>query len=335
MRHESTRSHVPSGNHDAPGHRELDVVRGREDTRVGRVLRVTGLAALPQLFNVLRGEMSLVGPRPTAVGVATDRLWYTARYEVRPGIVSAAQVSARATASFEDHLRLDLAYMRDRTIALDLQILLRAAGVVVLSGRHLVKPALDVTVSGVLLVVLSPIMLGLALAVRLTSPGAALFRQVRVGRHGRRFQIFKFRTMRADAESLLSVDPILFGAYVENDYKLPLATDPRLTPIGHWLRHTSLDELPQLVNVLRGDMSLVGPRPVVPAELAHYNGDAPTFLSVLPGITGAWQVSGRSDVRYPERCHIELEYIRTRSLQNDIVILGRTVGSVLSGRGAT
>jgi exopolysaccharide production protein ExoY len=188
-----------------------------------------------------------------------------------------------------------------------------------------------VLVGGLLLL---PVLLAVALAVRITSPGPALFRQQRVGRGGRLFGCYKFRTMRVDAEEILERDEGLRARYIANDFKLPEGEDPRLTPIGRLLRKTSLDELPQMINVLAGDMSLVGPRPVVPAELQHYAGREAEFLSALPGITGRWQVGGRSTVNYPERAECELEYIYTWSLWQDVVIMARTVGAVLRGTGA-
>jgi lipopolysaccharide/colanic/teichoic acid biosynthesis glycosyltransferase len=140
--------------------------------------------------------------------------------------------------------------------------------------------------------------------------------------------------MYPDAEERLKADPELYRLYVENDYKLPEDVDTRITRIGRFLRRTSLDELPQLWNVLRGDMSLVGPRPIVPDEIRHYNGEAPLLLTLKPGITGAWQVNGRSALQYPERATVELEYVERWSLMSDLAILARTIPAVLARRGA-
>jgi lipopolysaccharide/colanic/teichoic acid biosynthesis glycosyltransferase len=197
-----------------------------------------------------------------------------------------------------------------------------------------IKRDLDVLLAAALLLISAPLMLTLAAAIRATSPGPAFFRQDRIGRYGNPFGIFKFRTMRSDAEAVLAADPTLYAAYVANDYKLAQDRDPRVTPLGRWLRRTSLDELPQLLNVLRGEMSLVGPRPIVAAEIAHYGDRAHIFQAAMPGLTGAWQVAGRSDVRYPERCDVELEYVRNWSLPRDIRILLATVRQVVAGRGA-
>ena len=198
----------------------------------------------------------------------------------------------------------------------------------------LLKRLVDVPLATLALVLFGPLMLVLAALVRLGSPGPVLFRQRRLGRGGRTFDCLKFRSMYCNAEDLLGQDPAVRARYVANGYKLPASEDPRITAIGRFLRSTSLDELPQLFNVLRGDMSLVGPRPIVPAELAEYGASAPEFLAAIPGITGRWQVSGRSNLVYPERAAIELDYITDWSVREDLRILVRTLPVVLSRVGA-
>lgn len=197
-----------------------------------------------------------------------------------------------------------------------------------------VKRLVDLLGATIGLVVLSPFLLLIAAWVRWDSPGPAVFGQVRLGERGRRFRCRKFRTMRSDAEEVLRADLELQQRYVANNFKLPEAIDPRLTRVGRFLRKTSLDELPQLFNVLVGDMSLVGPRPIVPDEIGHYERSAPLFLSLKPGMTGAWAVSGRSQVGYPDRAHMELEYVRRWSLLSDIGILLCTIPIVLRRQGA-
>ena len=204
-----------------------------------------------------------------------------------------------------------------------------------LRGRQLMlKRVLDIVVSGSALLAAAPIMAAIALAVKLDSPGRAVFGQRRLGRHGRAFKCYKFRSMYTDAEKRLRSDPALYAQYIENDYKLPPALDTRVTRVGRFLRSTSLDELPQLWNVLRGQMSLVGPRPVVPDEIRHYEDEAPLLLLVKPGVTGSWQVNGRSNCAYPERTNLELDYVRNWRLWTDVSILLRTVPAVLLQRGA-
>ncbi len=184
------------------------------------------------------------------------------------------------------------------------------------------------------LILLAPLGLLIAAAIKHDSPGSAIFRQKRLGLGGRPFWVYKFRSMRPEAEKVLEADPFLYRRYVENDYKLPVDEDPRITRTGRFLRRTSLDELPQLVNVLKGDMSLVGPRPVVPDEIEHYGPDARVFLAVKPGLTGHWQINGRSDVGYPERAELDIDYITNWTLGEDLRILAGTFRAVLSRQGA-
>ena len=201
--------------------------------------------------------------------------------------------------------------------------------------ERLVKRALDILASAVLLVLLSPLLALIAIGVRLTSPGSAIFVQERLGKNGRKFNIVKFRTMRRDAEQILLAKEELYRQYRENNFKLPDGQDPRITKLGRLLRASSLDELPQLVNVLRGDMSLVGPRPIVPAELDNYGEYASLLLSIKPGMTGNWQVKGRSRIReYSERVELDMEYVRDQSTSSDLRILIRTVGAVARMDGA-
>lgn len=166
------------------------------------------------------------------------------------------------------------------------------------------------------------------------SKGPIFFKQVRIGKHGEKFYIYKFRSMIVNAEEKLRADKELYQKYLRNNYKLEPHEDPRITNLGRFLRRTSLDEIPQLINVLKGEMSLVGPRPVVEEELKEYGSNVSKFLSVKPGMTGYWQVSGRSAVGYPERVDIELHYIENQSLLFDITILIKTVWEVLLKRGA-
>ena len=190
------------------------------------------------------------------------------------------------------------------------------------------KRGLDVAVSVVTLTLALPLFLVIAAVVRLTSQGPALFRQSRIGRDGQEFKVLKFRSMCRDAEARLK-DGGLYDTYVATGYKLPVAAEFRVTRVGRFLRRTSLDELLQLLNVLGGSMSLVGPRPVVPSELASYGDLVHCYLGVRPGITGMWQVNGRSHVRFPERAHFDRDYFYGRSLGLDVAILARTPLAVL------
>ena len=201
--------------------------------------------------------------------------------------------------------------------------------------ERVVKRVLDIVGSVILLIVLSPLLALIAIAVKLTSPGAAIFVQERLGKRGKTFRILKFRTMRQDAEQLLRTKEELYRQYQENNFKLPEGQDYRITKIGRLLRASSLDELPQLVNVLRGEMSLVGPRPIVPAEIDKYGEYGSLLLSLKPGMTGNWQVNGRSRItQYSDRVKLDMEYVRDQSTGADLRILIRTVGAVARMDGA-
>ena len=165
--------------------------------------------------------------------------------------------------------------------------------------------------------------------------GSIFFTQYRAGLRGKKFKIIKFRSMVENAEEILISNKELYEKYKKNSYKLPPNEDPRLTNIGDFIRKTSIDEVPQFINVLLGDMSLIGPRPILENELDEYTEDEQEILlSVRPGITGIWQVSGRSGVYYPERCEMELYYPRNQSLRLDIKIFFLTIRRVLSREGA-
>jgi lipopolysaccharide/colanic/teichoic acid biosynthesis glycosyltransferase len=199
------------------------------------------------------------------------------------------------------------------------------------------KRTLDIAGSLLGLILLFPVFVVLALLVRLSSPGAILHRrrvlahQHYLGGEPASFDAFKFRTMIADADAFLENNPQLMAEF-QKDFKL--RDDPRVTKIGHKLRRASLDELPQLFNVLRGQMTLVGPRMISPPELELYGEHAAKLLSVKPGLTGLWQVSGRQNVSYAERVKLDMYYIDNCSLRMDIEILLRTVVSVLRRQGA-
>jgi len=198
-------------------------------------------------------------------------------------------------------------------------------------ARRLIKAAFDRVTALVGLVVLLPLLLAIAVAVRATSNGPAVFKQTRIGLDGTPFTLWKFRTMHADAEARLEG----LQALNEHDGVLfKLRDDPRVTRLGRTLRVYSLDELPQLVNVVRGDMSLVGPRPPLPSEVARYVGHTRRRLMVKPGITGLWQVSGRSDLSWEDTVRLDLQYVENWSLGLDIALLAKTLMTVIKRRGA-
>ena len=193
------------------------------------------------------------------------------------------------------------------------------------------KRSIDFLGAAVLLIATSPLFLLISVLIKITLPGPVFFRQVRLGRHGRPFSCVKFRTMVVDAEDRLKRDPLLRAAF-EANYKIK--NDPRVSPLGALLRRTSFDELPQLWNVLIGDMSLIGPRPVVPPELAKYGTHARKLLSVTPGLSGLWQTCGRSDTTYEQRVRFDMLYIDHRSLWLDFKLILLTVVAVCRKVGA-
>ena len=195
----------------------------------------------------------------------------------------------------------------------------------------LARRALDFLFSSVaLLLLLVPFAL-IALLIRLDSPGPVLFIQRRVGKDGHEFSVFKFRSMFTDAEQRLE---ILLGANERTGPVFKMREDPRVTRAGRLLRKSSFDELPQLLNILRGEMSLVGPRPALPREVALYSPEQRLRLSVTPGLTGLWQVSGRANLTFEQSMELDLEYIRRQSFGLNVVLLARTVPAVLTAHGA-
>ena len=198
-------------------------------------------------------------------------------------------------------------------------------------GRRIAKACVDRIVAALTLVILFPVLVAVGIAVRVASSGPALFRQTRVGIHGRKFTVLKFRTMTLDAESLRAS---LAHLNVHSTGQLfKVANDPRVTPLGRWLRRTSIDELPQLVNVLLGQMSLVGPRPL-PSTDTPYDGDARRRLFVKPGLTGLWQISGRADLEWDEAVRLDLRYVENWSLALDAMIIWKTLFAVVKRSGA-
>jgi exopolysaccharide biosynthesis polyprenyl glycosylphosphotransferase len=201
-----------------------------------------------------------------------------------------------------------------------------------LSGaRQVLKGLFDRVAALVALVLLSPLMLAFAVAIRLSDRGPALFTQTRVGKHGRVFRIYKFRTMVVDAEARLA------ELRTHNDHDgvlFKMRRDPRITAVGAYLRKYSIDELPQLFNVVRGEMSLVGPRPALPDETARYADHVRRRLAVKPGLTGMWQVNGRSDLSWEESVRLDLRYVENWSFALDLQILWKTIAVILRGSGA-
>jgi exopolysaccharide biosynthesis polyprenyl glycosylphosphotransferase len=261
----------------------------------------------------------LVLPSPELDGAALRRLaWQLERHDVDLILANAL---------------LDVAGDRTTIRPVDGLPMLHVEHPRLTGARRMAKEFVDRVGAAVLLAVFSPLLLWLTLVIRSRRGGSgpALFRQVRVGRNGREFRIFKFRTMYVDAEQRLAE---LTDLNEHDGALFKMRDDPRVTPVGRWLRRFSLDELPQLINVLKGDMSLVGPRPPLPSEVACYPDDMRRRLVVKPGMTGLWQVSGRADLSWEDAIRLDLRYVENWSLTLDLVILLRTVTAVTRSSGA-
>ena len=228
-----------------------------------------------------------------------------------------------------DHLLSELQHRRQRNVHTKAKLWWWRATI---RFSYLFKRLFDIAFSLCAMIVLLPLGLLLAVLIKLTSPGPVFFVQTRVGKYGRHFRFYKFRSMYQDAEARKkeleaqnqSADGVIFK----------MKNDPRITPIGRFIRKTSMDELPQFLNVLLGDMSLIGPRPPVPSEVMHYTMEDRKRLLVRPGMTCLWQISGRSDLPFQQQTRLDKEYIVSRSLKQELLILLRTVPAILSGKGA-
>ena len=195
-----------------------------------------------------------------------------------------------------------------------------------------VKRCFDVASSIIAIVLLSPVFIVVAVLVKLDSKGTAFFAHERLGLNGKKIKVYKFRTMLSNALQILNDMPDSMKSEFEENFKFE--NDPRVTKLGKFLRESSLDELPQLINIIKGDMSVVGPRPIVTQEITKYGIYMDKLLTIKPGLTGNWQVSGRSDTTYEERVKFDMDYIDTRSFFMDIVIILKTVGVVIKRVGA-
>lgn len=194
------------------------------------------------------------------------------------------------------------------------------------------KRVLDIIIASVGLVVLSPVFLLLSIIIKINSKGPTFFAHTRIGKDGKKFKMYKFRTMYENAEEMIkNFTPEQKKEWEEN---FKLKEDPRITRIGRFLRKTSLDELPQIINIIKGDLSIIGPRPIVDKELEKYGESKEKFLSVTPGLTGYWQANGRSDTSYNQRMKMELYYVDHISLNLDVQIFFKTFVSVLKKEGA-
>ena len=327
-------------------------------TKTGAFLRRTGLDEFPQLINVFLGQMSIVGPRPYLPEEIEDMgTYYTYIIQHKPGITGISQISGKTNMDFVDRMDMDIKYHYRRNVIVDMKIALitllvtlrnrdtyNGVGTQVndlteqfLKGLTLfVKRAIDICGAIVGLIILVPVTAVVAIVNFICKDyGPLFYSQDRIGKDGKHFKMYKFRSM------VVGADEILKKLLAENEdlrkefeATRKLQNDPRITKAGKILRKTSLDEFPQFINVLKGEMSLVGPRAVIDDEIEYFGEHKEEVLSVKPGITGYWAANGRSNTSYDERVEMETFYANNVSIPLDIKILFKTVISVIKKEGA-
>lgn len=327
-------------------------------TKTGAFLRRTGLDELPQMLNVFKGEMSIVGPRPY-MPVEQDEMgtYYSYIIQHKPGMTGISQISGKARMDFADRMDMDLKYHYKRNFLLDIKIVLITmlvtlrrretysdvgtqvndlAGDIAKGLTLATKRLIDICGALVGITILLPLTVVVAIINFANKENGPLFySQKRIGKNGKYFKMYKFRSM------VVGADEILKKLLEENEdlrkefeETRKLQDDPRITKVGRFLRKTSLDEFPQFINVLKGEMSLVGPRAVIDGEIEKFGEHKEEVLSVKPGITGYWAANGRSNTSYDERVEMETYYANNISILLDIQILLKTVISVIKKEGA-
>ena len=326
-------------------------------TKFGKVLRAKCLDEFPQFINVLKGEMAIVGPRPY-MPEEKERMGDYYNYIVahKPGITGVYQIAGNRRLEFSERLDLDLRYHYKKNMLLDIKIALitmlvtlrrketyqvgemvgDTLGYITRSIARSFKRIIDILGGIVGCLFLVPLSIGIFIGNRICGDRGPLFySQDRIGRNGKIFKMYKFRSMVVGAEEklkeLLEKDEEAREEY--STYK-KLKHDPRVTKVGEFIRKTSLDEFPQFINVLKGELSLVGPRAYMVTEKPEMGDAYETIIQCKPGITGLWQVSGRSDVTFENRLDMDIDYYENYSLGMDIKILFKTVSAVLNGDGA-
>lgn len=327
-------------------------------TKTGAFLRRTGLDELPQMLNVFKGEMSIVGPRPyMPVEQAEMGTYYSYIIQHKPGITGISQISGKARMEFADRMDMDLRYHYKRNFLLDIKIALITMLVTLKRRETYTDVGIQVndlaeeiskklTLATKRLIDICGALVGIAILLPLTvvvaiinfvnkENGPLFYSQKRIGKDGKYFKMYKFRSM------VVGADEILKKLLEENEdlrkefeETRKLQDDPRITKVGRFLRKTSLDEFPQFINVLKGEMSLVGPRAVIDGEIEKFGEHKEEVLSVKPGITGYWAANGRSNTSYDERVEMETFYANNISILLDIQILLKTVISVIKKEGA-
>ena len=326
-------------------------------TTFGKFLRKTSLDEFPQFINVLKGEMSIVGPRPY-LPEEKERMgtYYNYIIQHKPGITGVYQISGIRNLKFDDRLDMDYKYHYRHSFKTDIRIAIitmlitfKRKGTFEIGGKAIdtigylsrqvtlfFKRIIDIIGAIVGIIILIPLTAVVWIVNKLNKEDGPLFySQERIGKDGKHFKMYKFRSMVVDAEEkleiLLKENEDLRKEFEETR---KLKNDPRITKIGKFLRKTSLDEFPQFVNVLKGEMSIVGPRAVIDGEIEKFGEHKKEVLSVKPGVTGYWAANGRSDTSYEERVELETYYANNMSIPLDVTILAKTVVSVVKKEGA-
>lgn len=308
-------------------------------TKVGKLLRKSSIDELPQMINIFFGDMSLIGNRPYLPRERDDMgEYYNDIVKTKPGLTGYWQVEGRSNTSFNKRLELEQYYSNHVGLRIDVKIFFKAFLIKITGLRKYlyigIKRIFDVFASLLAIILASPVFLLINILIKLDSKGNVIYKHKRIGKNGKYIYLYKFRSMYMDSQERLEEllkDPKIKKEWEEN---FKLDNDPRITKVGNILRKTSLDELPQLFNILKGDMSLVGPRPVIDDEIEKYGDDKDKFLSVTPGLTGWWACNGRSDIDYDERIKLELYYVDHRSILLDIRCIFRTALAVFKKSGA-
>jgi lipopolysaccharide/colanic/teichoic acid biosynthesis glycosyltransferase len=327
-------------------------------TKTGEFLRSTGLDELPQMINVFKGQMCIVGPRPYLPDEQEEMgTYYSYIVQHKPGITGISQISGKTRMEFSERLDMDVRYHYRNNFILDLKIFLITI-LITLRNRNAYADigtqvdnlagdiAKELTLTVKRFIDIFGAIVGITLLIPITAvvatvnffnkeTGPLFYTQERIGKNGKHFKMYKFRSMVVGADEILK-KMLEENEDLRKEYSInkKLKDDPRITKVGKFLRKTSIDELPQLINVLKGEMSLVGPRPYLPREKEDMGIYYDKIIESKPGITGLWQVSGRSNTTFEERMEFDLQYNEEFSASKDIEILFKTVISVVKKEGA-
>lgn len=307
-------------------------------TKIGKFIRKTSIDELPQLINIIKGDMSIVGPRPLPTyETAQCNEYQNQRLLVKPGLTCYWQCCGKNNISFDEWIEMDLRYIREAGIRTDLKIIRMAVKMVIEAGRVpvycLVKRIADIVFSLIGLIVLSPVFLVTAVSIVIEDGGPVFYTQKRIGKGCREFKIYKFRSMYKNAEQ---IHEQMKEEYKCQEVSFKLRDDPRITKVGNVIRKFNIDELPQLFNILKGDMGIVGPRPLplyeYVSERRIYGDKYIDRYSIPQGLTCIWQISDRASVDFGRRMEMDVEYAHTKSLWLDFKLIIKTIIYTITGK---